>query len=279
MCKGSGRQSNVILTHTTYWAIDYFIIGLELFGYDDLNQVYLFDESLAPYLFIITHEQPMQSFSYFRIQEVWHYIDDLSQLWFYHTEDSLWYPVLVHTNIADALSQILELFQPLHLVDDGVTLTAIPSDASHTIQGYLSMDFGQSTDLSHAEALNQHISNLPNTTTLSETNIPVHPSESDFTTALQSLPPLNTPTQAEIDSWLGHYQRLRKASKTREGLPKVACPLLGCSGQNFRRIHSLRDHLFSHFGIKPYECDVCQKRFGVKANCKRHMEAHTCSAA
>ncbi|KAI8060457.1 hypothetical protein BC940DRAFT_312056 [Gongronella butleri] len=55
---------------------------------------------------------------------------------------------------------------------------------------------------------------------------------------------------------------------------KYPCPQ--CN-KTFSRPSSLRTHLFSHSGEKPYVCphDGCGRRFSVQSNMRRHLRVHT----
>ncbi|KAG8729005.1 hypothetical protein FRC12_021329, partial [Ceratobasidium sp. 428] len=238
------------LAYNVYWTLDYFVTGLELFGYEDLSQVFWFDESLSPHLFSSTHGQPMQPFTCFQVLGVLYHIDCLNQLWLYDAEDSTWYSALVYTNVADALSQSLELFWSLHPVDNEFTPILTLGDASNSILGSLWEESGPSTEqtMTNPSPVNQYTtpiqnpSNPPDITTLNQsfinkTNIPVNPSESDITMALESLPA--TPNQEEIDGWVLQYRKFRRASKTQGGLPTITCPLPTC-GRALRRLHALK---------------------------------------
>ncbi|KAG8791378.1 hypothetical protein FRC12_009321 [Ceratobasidium sp. 428] len=198
----------------------------------------------------------MQPFSCFRIQGILCHIDYLGRLWFYYPEDSIWYLALVYASIADALSQSLELFQPLRPVDNDTAPTAMLGDNSNSTPGPLWADFEQhieqiTVNLPQADVFNQHISPIHNPSNSSdiavlnesfvdETNIPVNPSIGNVVMALDPLLLLNaTPSQEEVEVWLRQYQLLRRTSKTQEGLAKIICPLPGC-GRVLRRLHALR---------------------------------------
>lgn len=45
-------------------------------------------------------------------------------------------------------------------------------------------------------------------------------------------------------------------------------------GIQMKSLAQLKDHENKHLGIKPYECDVCQKTFGTKTILKNHMIVH-----
>ncbi|XP_052746288.1 zinc finger protein 260 isoform X2 [Bicyclus anynana] len=45
-------------------------------------------------------------------------------------------------------------------------------------------------------------------------------------------------------------------------------------GKAFKNEHELKDHVGSHSGIKPYKCNICQKRFAFRVNLTRHRHLH-----
>ena len=40
-------------------------------------------------------------------------------------------------------------------------------------------------------------------------------------------------------------------------------------------ICSLRSHARTHSGIKPYQCETCQRQFAVKSNLTKHLAVHS----
>ncbi|KAK7461030.1 hypothetical protein VKT23_008958 [Stygiomarasmius scandens] len=44
-------------------------------------------------------------------------------------------------------------------------------------------------------------------------------------------------------------------------------------GQDFTAAHNLRNHINSHIGFKPYQCDMCDSAFGTPYVLKRHKKA------
>ncbi|KAJ1306999.1 hypothetical protein OPQ81_007979 [Rhizoctonia solani] len=89
-----------------------------------------------------------------------------------------------------------------------------------------------------------------------------------------ALPRLSQyPNQREIDNWFHQLKRCRAIqAKAGHRLQEVRCPLEKCAKVQ-RRPQALRDHLYFHFGIKPYKCQFgCQQAFETKANMERHTD-------
>ncbi|KAG9128156.1 hypothetical protein FRC07_004268 [Ceratobasidium sp. 392] len=88
-------------------------------------------------------------------------------------------------------------------------------------------------------------------------------------------PPLSLhPGQAEVDAWFEDFKSRRAAlQRTRERLSDIKCPLAQCRKVQ-RRPQALRDHLYFHFGIKPYKCNYgCSNAFETEANKTRHLDS------
>ncbi|CAE6511958.1 unnamed protein product [Rhizoctonia solani] len=89
-----------------------------------------------------------------------------------------------------------------------------------------------------------------------------------------TLPQLSQcPDRSEIDNWFQQLKRCRAIqAKAGHRLQEVRCPLSTCAKVQ-RRPQALRDHLYFHFGIKPYKCQFgCQQAFETKANMERHTD-------
>ncbi|KAG8794967.1 hypothetical protein FRC12_019538 [Ceratobasidium sp. 428] len=155
--------------------------------------------------------------------------------------------------MADALSQIMELSWPSYEADIDVAPTAALDEAGTLLSESLwtpfevaaepvvvdSCQFGQHVDSSQDTSYTSSLSSLTESS-ICETSSPVNPSEGDSITTIESLSLISvSPSHEEIDGWLREYRRLRKASKTQEGLPKITCPLPDC-GRVLRRLHALK---------------------------------------
>ncbi|CAE6509593.1 unnamed protein product [Rhizoctonia solani] len=89
-----------------------------------------------------------------------------------------------------------------------------------------------------------------------------------------ALPQLSErPDRSEIDNWFQQLKRCRAIqAKAGHRLQEVRCPLRNCAKVQ-RRPQALRDHLYFHYGIKPYKCQFgCQQAFETKANMERHTD-------
>ncbi|KAF8668179.1 hypothetical protein RHS04_09102 [Rhizoctonia solani] len=82
-----------------------------------------------------------------------------------------------------------------------------------------------------------------------------------------------SPDQKVIDQWVDHAVTTHQAA--RDGV-NLKCPEMGCKASS-RRPHALKTHLYTHYGIKPHSCAICNISVLTEANLSRHMKnIHTC---
>ncbi|KAG8720790.1 hypothetical protein FRC09_008958 [Ceratobasidium sp. 395] len=238
---------------------DYFIVSLELFGYDGLNQVFTFDEWLCPYLLATaTQEQPAQSPSYFQVRGVPHRVDSFGCLWFYDTSTSEWCLTVLYASMQEAMDQMgWELLQPQTTIDSEISLM----DTTHQHGALTSGPAQMVTWGSHQTPAAYNLVNAyPSGCHEDGIITPAATVTDSRTSASNVLPALSpAPNQEEIEKWLIEYKKQRRSSRSREGLADIACPLPDC-GQVLRRPCALKqiftglkpskDHLFFHFDIR-----------------------------
>ncbi|KAF8603896.1 hypothetical protein BDV93DRAFT_508210 [Ceratobasidium sp. AG-I] len=78
------------------------------------------------------------------------------------------------------------------------------------------------------------------------------------------------PTRENVLNLVDFFKEHRNANQRHTKVP-LLCPVVGCHKVQ-RRPQALRDHLFFHFAIKPFECLHCQRAFETKANMGRHTK-------
>ncbi|KAG9090922.1 hypothetical protein FS749_000192 [Ceratobasidium sp. UAMH 11750] len=75
----------------------------------------------------------------------------------------------------------------------------------------------------------------------------------------------------DIDTWVDSLRTQRKRKNTSR--PELQCPREGC-GTVIRRPQALKEHLYSHFNIRPYQClhSECAEAFAIASNRDRHTK-------
>ncbi|CEL61651.1 hypothetical protein RSOLAG1IB_04401 [Rhizoctonia solani AG-1 IB] len=73
-----------------------------------------------------------------------------------------------------------------------------------------------------------------------------------------------SPSQQDIDVWVNANQADRDENK-------IKCPVAGCNHSS-RRPHALKTHLYAHYRIKPFSCELCGIKVLTEANLARHKK-------
>ncbi|CAE6509555.1 unnamed protein product [Rhizoctonia solani] len=75
-------------------------------------------------------------------------------------------------------------------------------------------------------------------------------------------------SQGEIDRWVDHAVDTDQVARQGAGLQ---CPEPVCKHVS-RRPHALKIHLYTHYGLKPYACRLCNTKCLTPANLDRHVK-------
>ncbi|CAE6418998.1 unnamed protein product [Rhizoctonia solani] len=215
----------------------YFVVFPCIYSIDQDRIICRLDENFQQHPVI---SRPMQIKTILSLQGMEYCLDESGDLWYKIDRD--WIKETFYTEINCALMEVKRCIESNNLpcVPGSSWIPSSPSDCS----------FGNT-------------SSGPSSPTLSTGSNELH-----------VLPQLGqNPDQAEIDNWFQKLKRCRAVqAKAGHRLQEVRCPLLTCAKVQ-RRPQALRDHLYFHFGIKPYKCQFgCQQAFETKANMERHTD-------
>ena len=113
-------------------------------------------------------------------------------------------------------------------------------------------------------------------TALLQLQEPVIRSTTVVSLAQQLPPPSSTisscysPVPYSVQSpWRSSWPYLPIMQQDYRGNPCHIC------GKTYARLSTLRSHLKSHTGEKPYQCSICQKSFTQAANLTAHLRTHS----
>lgn len=74
-----------------------------------------------------------------------------------------------------------------------------------------------------------------------------------------------------IQSFPKYYKLMRINSSSNRRQQLLVCKYAGCRAQ-FKKISNLMYHLHVHDNTRPFKCHMCNKRFVLRGNLRRHQE-------
>ncbi|CAE6461859.1 unnamed protein product [Rhizoctonia solani] len=214
----------------------YFVVFPCVYCIDQEWIIYRIDEGFEQYR---VTAQPLQPQATFNLQGMVYWLDSQGELWYQLAND--WVKEVFYTGLQQALCEVIRCIENNNLQGTTKNLWIHTTSSDDSL--------GASSD--------------PSSPTLS-----IGSDEGHVLPQLSQCPDRN-----EIDNWFQQLKRCRAIqAKAGNRLQEVRCPLGKC-GKVQRRPQALRDHLYFHFGIKPYKCQFgCQQAFETKANMERHTD-------
>jgi len=85
----------------------------------------------------------------------------------------------------------------------------------------------------------------------------------------RSIPILATEFHSDPSSLSDDSSEAQKVPKTPKRHQCTRCP------KSFDRPSTLKTHMNSHTGERPFKCAICSASFSVRSNMKRHMKCHS----
>ena len=99
----------------------------------------------------------------------------------------------------------------------------------------------------------------------------------DLSTRIHEQSSINaSPSSSNEQDQMDEPIPLEKTPAGKELLRKQTCPY--CF-RKFPWISSLKRHILTHTGIKPYQCPQCGSSFSTKSNCERHIVRRHCGGS
>ncbi|KAJ7202266.1 hypothetical protein C8J57DRAFT_403933 [Mycena rebaudengoi] len=80
------------------------------------------------------------------------------------------------------------------------------------------------------------------------------------------------PTSPVQHAVVGSVAGTQAASRPRKNKPSFRCKFEACSA-TFTSKHNLKNHMNSHYGIRPYGCPKCDATFTTPAVKSRHFKS------
>jgi len=103
---------------------------------------------------------------------------------------------------------------------------------------------------------------------LSQNLVPVSHLEEGTLPNLEFVPPRCPPRP-----WKEPPQKARTKDQTTK---RFQCLAFRCH-MAFDKQNALKQHMLTHTGERPHECDICRRRFSLKCNLERHKRTGTCT--